>query len=282
MNYVNHTRFDTGRAMTEDEMRTHAPSVFAYAAHESRSERFAPIPTIEILRGLANEGFSVVSAKQSVTRMPDRRDFTKHMLRLRRFDTERAFAVGDTVFEIILKNANDGSSAYELLPGLFRIACLNGMVAKLSSLDALKVRHSGDVQSKVIEGTYTVLQDAEAALAAPQDWSRIQLGSEERMLLAESAHRLRFQNSEGEITTPIKPHQLLEARRSADQNRDLWTTFNVLQENAIKGGIVGRGRDANNRRIKRTSRAVNGIDQDVRLNRELFTLAAKMAELKAA
>ncbi len=281
MNF-NHTRFDTGRPLTEDEMRNRAPSIFAYAAHESRSERFAPIPTIEILRGLAKEGFAPVAAKQSVTRMPDRRDFTKHMIRLRRIDAEKAFAVGDTVFEIILKNANDGSSAYELLPGLFRIRCLNGMVAKESSLDSLKVRHSGDVQSKVIEGTFTVLQDAHAALAAPQDWSNIQLGSEERLLLAEGAHALRFQNSEGETTTPIKPFQLLEPRRSDDRSRDLWTTFNVLQENAIKGGVVGRGHDGNNRRIKRTSRAVNGIDQDVRLNRELFTLAAKMAELKAA
>jgi hypothetical protein len=278
--HSNPVRFDTGRPMTEDEMRRNAPSIFAYTAHDSRSERFKPIPTIEILRGLEKEGFMPVSAKQSVTRLPDRRDFTKHMIRLRRFDNVKEYAVGDTVAEIVLKNANDGSSAYELLPGLFRIRCLNGMVAKLSQLDALKVRHSGDVQNKVIDGTYTVLEDAKAALAAPQDWSRIQLGTEERLILAESAHRLRFANSEGEVTTPIKPYQMLEPRRRDDVSRDLWTTFNVMQENAIRGGIQGVGRDANNRRIRRTSRPVNGIDQDVRLNRELFTLAAKMAELK--
>lgn len=279
MTFQNH-RFDTGRALTEDEMRTAAPSIFATTAHDSRSDRFRPIPTIDLLRGLANEGFMPVTVKQSVTRMPDRRDFTKHMIRLRRFDNETAYKVDDTVCEIVLKNANDGSSAYELLPGLFRIRCLNGMVAKLASMDALKVRHSGDVRTKVIEGTYTVLEDAKLALAAPQDWSQLRLTHEERTIFAQEAHTLRFADSEGEVRTPIRPDQLLNVRRHDDAQNDLWTTFNVVQENVIRGGIIGHGRDANNRRIRRTSRAVNGIDQDVRLNRALFSLAAKMAELK--
>jgi hypothetical protein len=49
--YTQTARFDTGRALTETEMRRIAPSIFAVTAHESRSERFKPIPTIEVLRG---------------------------------------------------------------------------------------------------------------------------------------------------------------------------------------------------------------------------------------
>src|SRR6187431_2753685 len=64
MIYTPTARFDTGRALTESELFKLAPSVFATTAHESRSERFAPIPTIEIVRGLAKEGFGVVGAKQ--------------------------------------------------------------------------------------------------------------------------------------------------------------------------------------------------------------------------
>jgi hypothetical protein len=55
-----------------------------------------------------------------------------------------------------------------------------------------------------------------------------------------------------------------------------------VQENCLKGGLTALGRDKNNRPRRTTTRAVNGIDQDVRLNRALFTLASKMAELKAA
>ncbi len=61
--YTDTARYDTGRAMTE--LRRAAPSIFATTTHESRSERFQPIPTIDVLRGLMKEGFVPVGAKQS-------------------------------------------------------------------------------------------------------------------------------------------------------------------------------------------------------------------------
>jgi hypothetical protein len=285
MNMINTTygqsaRFDTARALTEDELRKLAPSIFATEAHSSRSDRFAAIPTIEVLRGLAKEGFHPVGAKQSVARLDDRRDFTKHLIRLRRLDNVEKYRVGDTVCEMLLKNANDGTSAYDLLAGLFRICCLNSMVAQTGTIDSLKVRHSGDVTHKVIEGTYRVLGEAQKALAAPTEWSTMRLARDEQQVFAEAAHVLRFGDADGEVTTPIQPEQLLRPRRTEDRSNDLWSTFNVVQENVIKGGLHGVGRDANNRRRRVTTRAVNGIDQDVKLNKALWVLAERMAQLK--
>jgi hypothetical protein len=77
--YTNTARFDTSRELTEMEMRKLAPSIFATSAHESRSERFMPIPTIEVLRGLKDEGFVPVGVKQSASRTPGKADFTKHL-----------------------------------------------------------------------------------------------------------------------------------------------------------------------------------------------------------
>lgn len=280
--YTNTARFDTGRALTEDELHKLAPSIFAKTAHESRSERFQPIPTIEILRGLTKEGFVPVGAKQSSSRTAGKADYTKHLIRLRRIDDGKSYNVGDTVCEILLKNANDGTSAYELMAGLFRVRCLNSLVTQTGTIEEIKVRHSGDVQAKVIDGTYTVLKAAENALVAPQDWSSMRLNREERQILAEGAHLLRFGDVEGEAKTPIQPEQLLRQRRTDDVSDDLWTTWNVVQENAIKGGIRAVGRDDLGRRRRITSRAVTGIDQDIKLNKALWLLGAKMAELKGA
>jgi hypothetical protein len=279
--YTHTARFDSARAMTEDELRKAAPSIFAMTAHESRSERFQPIPTIEVLRGLMAEGFMPVGAKQSRTRDVGKADFTKHLIRLRRVDDGKTYNVGDTVCEILLKNANDGTSAYDLMAGLFRVRCLNSLVAQTSTIDSVKVRHSGDVGAKVIEGTYRVLNEAEKTLAAPADWGTVNLNKDERMIFAESAHMVRFADAEGEIATPIKPEQLLIPRRYDDRADDLWTTFNVAQENIIRGGLRGVARDDEGRRIRRVStRAVNGIDQDIKLNKALWVLAERMAELK--
>lgn len=279
--YTETARFDTGRAMTEDEMRRVAPSIFAVTAHESRSERFMPIPTIEVLRGLMKEGFMPVGARQSRSRTEGKANFTKHLIRLRRIDDGRIYKVGDTVCEILLKNANDGTSPYELMAGLFRIRCMNSLVAQTGTIDAIKVRHSGDVGAKVIEGTYQVLDEAEATLAAPQDWSTIKLNRDEREALAESAHIIRFGDTDGDTAkTAIKPEQLLIPRRADDRDNDLWTTWNVVQENSIKGGLHGVSRDELGRRRRSTSSAVNGIDQDLKINKALWLLGKRMAELK--
>jgi hypothetical protein len=280
--YAETARFDHARALDEDQIRKLAPSVFATEAHHSRSERFRVIPTIEVLRGLQKEGFSVVGAKQSLTRIDDRRNYTKHMLRLRRLDDVQKFQVGDTVFEIVLKNANDGTAKYDLLAGLFKILCMNSLVAQTDDMETLSVRHSGDVTTKVIEGTYKVLDTAEQSLRAPQDWPAITLNRDEAQIFAESAHTLRFADSDGNVATPIKPQQLLIPHRREDQGANLWNVFNVVQENAIRGGLTAMGHDANGQPRRTTTRGVNGIDQDVKLNRALFTLAARMAELKQA
>ena len=280
--YAKTARFDSARALTEDELREKVPSIFATTAHESRSERFQPIPTIDILRGLMKEGFMPVGAKQSNVRDESKVDFTKHLIRLRRLDDDKTYRVGDTVCEILLKNANDGTSAYDLMAGLFRIACLNSLVTQSETLDSVKVRHSGDVMDKVIDGTYRVLEEAHKALAAPADWGNIRLQKEEQLLLADAAHIIRFGDAEGNVKTAIKPEQLLVPKRTADTGNDLWSTFNVLQENAIRGGMRAWGRDANNRPRRTTARAVNGIEQDVKVNKALWMVAERMAEIKSA
>src|SRR4029077_19817430 len=159
----------------------------------------APIPTIEVVRGLAKEGFGVVGAKQSLTRVEGKAPFTKHLLRIRNMDTDARYSVGDVVAEMLLKNANDGTSVYDLFAGLFRIACLNSMVSQVGTIDSVKVRHTGDVMGKVIEGTYSVIENAKLALAAPEQWSQVKLDREESLAMAESARMIRFGDAEGEV-----------------------------------------------------------------------------------
>jgi Domain of unknown function (DUF932) len=222
--------FDDGaRALSQDEMRRAAPSIFAARPHASRSERFRAISTIEVLQGLEQEGFVAVGARQSASRDASKTDYARHLIRLRRLDNAQQHRVGDVVCEIILRNANDGTTAYELMAGLFRIRCLNSLVAQIATIDSIKVRHSGDALAKVIDGTYRVLGQVDAVLAAPRDWSRIALDCDARAALAASAHALRFGDAEGKAKTPIKPAQLLTSRRADDRADDLWTVMNVIQ-----------------------------------------------------
>lgn len=292
MNYFNRTIYTNtasfggqARALTEAELFKLAPSIFAVDKHESRSDRFQTIPTWEVVQGLTKEGFSVVGARQASTRDPGKAPFTKHLLRLRNLDDSKNLKVNDSVFEVLLKNANDGTSAYDLMGGLFRIVCANSLVAPTSTVDSVRVRHSGDVGHKVIEGTYRVLENAEAMAKGPQDWAALKLSRDEAQAFATAAHLLRFgEAEEGEQAHFVTPQQLLAPRRRDDMvANDLWTTFNVVQENAIRGGIRGYRQDPETGNMRRAStREVKGIDQDVKLNRALWLLGEQMAKFKAA
>lgn len=112
------------RALTNDELMRYVPSVFSEEKHESRSSRYTYIPTITLLDNLRNEGFQPFFACQTRTRDAGKREHTKHMLRLRR----EGQISGQEVPEIILLNSHDGSSSYQMIPGMFRFVCMNGMV----------------------------------------------------------------------------------------------------------------------------------------------------------
>jgi hypothetical protein len=225
----------------------------------------------------------VVQASQSRSRDPGRLDFTKHMIRLRHASQTRggSRAIGDVFPEVVLVNANDGSSSYVMSAGLFRLVCLNGMTVSEKEFQTVRVTHWGDVQGKVIEGSFTVLEESTKALEHAEAWSAIDLSPPEQHALAESARVLRFGDSDGNVTTPITADQLLRANRQADVGPSLWNTFNRLQENVIKGGVSALDRNSTGRPRRVTSRAVNGIDQDQRLNRALWLLAETMAGHKA-
>jgi hypothetical protein len=102
----------------------------------------------------------------------------------------------------------------------------------------------------------------------------VQLDEGEQQVFARSVLALRYDATEA--PAPITEDQLLRARRTEDTRPDLWTTFQRVQENVIKGGL--RGRSAAGRRT--STRSVTGIDQDLRLNRAMWVLAEEMRKLK--
>ena len=267
-------------ALTLDDVAHFAPSAMAIAAHESRSARYTYIPTVDIIRGMMAEGFQPFRASQSTSRIEGRAAFTKHMIRFRHAGAQLQ-NVGDIIPEVVLINSHDGSSAYKLIAGLFRLVCSNGLMVSDAEIAAVTVRHQGNILENVIEGSYSLVKDSQKAIGTAKAWSALQLTDGEQKVFGEAAHTLRFADAEGKVDTPITAAQLLAPRRSADAGNDLWKTFNRVQENTLKGGLHARAQWVNGeRRNAVTTREVKGIDQDVKLNRALWTLTERMAELK--
>ena len=94
---------------------------------------------------------------------------------------------------------------------------------------------------------------------------------------------LRFPKAHEAVPSPapIAPEALLKPRRAADRGADLWSAFNVIQENVIRGGQRGQVVAADGARRRASVREVTGIDQGRALNRALWVLTERMAELRS-
>lgn len=253
------------RPLTREELMHHVPSVFGEDKHTSRSEKYTFIPTITLLENLQREGFQPFFACQSRVRDPDRREHTKHMLRLRRTSQIN----GQQVPEIIILNSHGGESSFQLLPGIFRSVCTNSLVCG-QSFGEIRVPHRGDIVGKVIEGAYEVLGIFDRVEEKRETMESLILTPSAQHALANAALTYRF----GEEHQPVTAAQLLTPRRYEDRQNDLWTTYQRLQENLLKGGLSGRTAKG-----KRThTRAVNGIDGDIRLNRALWVMAEELQQ----
>ena len=256
--------------LSDDQIRTVAPSIFAETPHESRSQRYSYIPTAAVLTELRKEGFQPFMACQTRVRHEDRRDYTKHLLRLRHASQIN----GAEANEIILLNSHDGTSSYQMLAGQFRFVCANGLVCGDTVAD-VRVPHKGDVAGQVIEGAFEVLSGFERVQKSRDLMRAITLDDGESEVFARAALALKYDDPDK--PAPITESQILMPRRFEDRRPDLWSVFNRTQENLTKGGL--HGRSANGRRQQ--TRPVQGIDSDIRLNRALWLLADGMRQLKA-
>jgi len=253
--------------LTNEEMITVAPSIFAPDAHESRSSKYTYIPTINILEGLRNEGFMPFMVAQSSSRIEGKTQYTKHMIRLRQYNE----IAKEMAHEIILVNSHDGTSSYQVRAGMFRMVCANGLVSG-DTIEDVKIRHSGNIKDSVIEAAYEIVDRFQYVDQDIDLMKSTILTLPEKAILGESALMLKY----GEGKSPVSGDKITQIRRIEDKGNAAWDIFNTTQENMIRGGQ--RGRSATN--TKTTTRPVKSVSKDLSLNKSLWYLTTEFCKLK--
>lgn len=263
------------QGLSLDQVRRAAPSVFAEGPKDSVSSRYTFIPTTRVLAALQSQGWVPVRANQSSARSPEGLNFSKHVIRFRKegFLTKETMSVGDSIPELVLTNSHNATSAFQLFLGIFRLVCSNGAVVADATVGRVSIRHTGYQDEKVVQASSLIIENAPKAIERIASFRSTNLHQEEAFAFANAALALKYEPG----TAPIQARDLLTQRRAADVGTDLWTTFNRVQENVIRGGLAGR---ASTGRRTRT-RQVQSVGEDLRLNRALWTLAESLQSIKA-
>ncbi|PWT83048.1 MAG: hypothetical protein C5B58_07200 [Acidobacteria bacterium] len=252
--------------LSSDTLQQRVPAVFAPGAHERTSPSYTFISTARVLDALKLAGFEPVEARQATrARSPVH---ARHLIRLRRrFET---IQLRDAIPEIVFLNSHDGTSAYQLRVGLFRVVCTNGLIVSAGVFPTWRVMHRGDVVADVVTAALQITERFGALVAAVERMEHTSLDRLQQLDFAAEAITLRFPK---DLHGGLQPSQLLVPRRAEDAGNDLWRTFNVVQENILRGGLVRRSAS---HRLTRTRR-ITAIREDVRLNSGLWELALARA-----
>ena len=253
----------------EEVLRQFAPAALTqYPDPNSVSSKYQFLPTTEVLEVLQDEGWEVWNAVQVRSRKSSPLH-CKHMIRLRHQDLDaESLGYNDSFPELLVINAHNGLSSYNLRAGIFRMVCSNGMVVADTEFDSVRIRHQNFDYNQVMDYSRNLVRNAEKISSTVTEWQGIELSEEKQLSFALDASKLRWKDGVDEDTAR---YEVLRARRHHDRGDSLWLTYQRTQENLMRGGYMP------SMNSRRRSGEVRNIDANVNINTGLWDLATAYA-----
>jgi len=247
---------------------TRFASVTAGSAASDVSARYTFIPTVRVLDVFRDLGWFPVNIQEKAVRLESRRGFQKHVVRLRHSDFNAVQNVGGLIPEILLLNSHDRSTVFQIMAGIFRLVCANGLIISDSMFATHRVKHIGYSDDKIAVAIADAQESIPRIMGRVGEFQEIELTPNEQGVFARAASALRWDDGKGPDETT-----LLRVDRADDRDPSLWNIYNRIQEKMIDGKRSARR--------GQTIRKIKGVDSNVRLNRALWTLTEQMALLKS-
>jgi hypothetical protein len=239
------------------------PSLFATEAHPRMSAKYAFTNTYDILLHMHNKGFRVVSVMGGDHR------FKKVMIRMRSiyYDTRDGSSP-----EVIVLDSHDGTTRLKMCMGVIRFACMNGVIAGDLFYSRAFTHRAPDLMQQVmleLEDIHIHTTKLIQRITAMRNRST-NIG--ERIALADAVVKARWGEDKDASFVADMRQRLLHVRRDEDTENDVYTVMNVIQENALRGGmsyITANNRIAN-------VRPISDVRRNLNINQTLWNTAETM------
>ena len=247
------------------------PAFFSDTASPRMTQRYGHFNTSEILAFLEGEGWTPKMYgqkgfnKRTASTRSELQSYTKHYAR---FSKNDKLIVGELIPELYLVNSHDGSSKLQIETAFMRVACENGLIVRDHQFGRIDIKHSMNNVKEIKPMLSQFVDNFTQVSNRVTDLKAVQLTSEEQIQLAEIAMKLRW----GAFVPKILAEKVIGCKRVEDEGNDLWKVYNRVQENLVKGGLVGEGlkskKNGETRLIK--TRHVSNIDVEISFNTKLW------------
>jgi hypothetical protein len=258
------------KPLNNNELRSKAPTLFTNEPHFDVSDKYHFIPTIDVIEEIRLHNWYPVNVNVANVRDIEKEGFQQHCVRFRHF--EDLLNPKDNAVELLLFNSHDRSKAFSISAGIFRFVCANGLVISDSVFEAYKIKHLGVRDNDVANAVANITSIKDKLIQKIEKLESIKLNQNEKESFAKSSIPLRFEEH-----LEINHKDLLIPHRMQDYKDDLYTVLNVIQENLIRGNVRGINKDTKRRF---TSKEITTISKDTQVNKGLWDIAEKIAQIK--
>jgi hypothetical protein len=209
------------------------------------------IPTLDVITKLQDEGWQLSGVAEQRGK---NRKITSNYVQLQHpdFAVQNSKGKDEAFTSITLSNSCNGNRPLQMSLGLFRQVCTNGLIRFDQHAETEKIKHI-EVNARDLD-RFVVSMNGKASqlLTEVNKMKHKGLSLEDMRKLAHEAARLRYNNLDD-----INIDDLLIVNRVEDESNDLWTIFNRIQENLTHD--------------------VKNMNEDIRLNQQLFSLVESFA-----
>ena len=231
------------------------------------SARYTPIDTMAVVNTFTERLGLKIPAKGGIqhTLSDAGTHHGRHLVRMR---SDAPLIKGEAFPEVLLTNAYDGTTSFEISLGIFRLVCLNGLVTGDAFMEPVSIRHTKQAPALVEEAVEKVLGLVPELTAMLKQMQGHNLTRGQQLTMAEEMATARFG-----VNLPVQPVALLEARRPEDEGDSVWSVYNRVQEHLIVGGMEGRLANGH----RHTTRPIRAISRNMTVNRALWNVAQRRA-----
>ena len=243
------------------------PAALTESPHPSTGRRYQFFSTQEIVNRLEDRGFTVAHSSQSLVRKETYLGYQRHQVFLD-FPKEDGLAIPTQRIQLRLVNSHCGTAALRLYLAVFVQVCSNGLIAPRDHHDLFKLRHVRNrFDSEFVHDK--ALLEAAKTLNQIGHMENRELTLDEQMKFAHYAIGLRWPDN---TQPPFDPKLMLTARFASQNQPDLWSVLNRVQDNVLNGFTYFNHELRKERRVRK----LTSIPRDLNINQRLWTFAAAL------
>jgi hypothetical protein len=209
------------------------------------------IPTLDVITKLQHEGWQLKGVDEQRGK---NRKISSNYVQMQHpdFAVKNSKGKDEAYTSITISNSCNGNKPLQMSLGMFRQVCTNGLVMFDQHAEAENIKHIEINYRNLDRFIASVTNKTGKLLTEVSEMKHKGLSLEDMRKLALEAASLRYNDLED-----INIDDLLTVNRVEDESNDLWTVFNRIQENLTHD--------------------VSNMNEDIRLNKQLFSLANQYA-----